>query len=48
MATTRLHMTAEKYKLLPETSQPTELINGEVIVSPTPRLTHQMISARMV
>lgn len=47
MATTKARMTAEEYKQLPETMQPTELIDGEIIVSPTPRLTHQIISARL-
>src|SRR5687768_3772146 len=47
MATIKTQMTAHEYKQLPETTQPTELINGEMIVSPTPKLTHQMISIRL-
>jgi Uma2 family endonuclease len=34
-------MTAEEFSQLPETSQPMELIHGEVIVSPTPKDPHQ-------
>jgi len=40
-------MTVEDYIKLPQTTQPTELINGEIIVSPTPKLTHQMISGNL-
>jgi len=47
MATTKTRMTAQDYKQLPETAQPMELIDGEIIVSPTPKLTHQMISIRL-
>lgn len=36
-------MTAEAFSQLPETSLPIELINGEVIVSPTPKDQHQHI-----
>ena len=34
-------MTAEEYFELPETNQIVELIDGEYIVSPTPRVSHQ-------
>jgi len=41
---TRTRMTAAEYLALPETNQPTELIDGELIVSPTPIPKHQQIS----
>jgi Uma2 family endonuclease len=37
----RVRMTPAEFKQLGETVQPTELIDGEVIVSPTPRNIHQ-------
>jgi Uma2 family endonuclease len=36
-------MTAAEYATLPVTTQPMELIKGEVIVSPAPKNTHQRI-----
>lgn len=39
----RIRMTVEEFKQLPETNLPTELIDGEVIVSPTPVYRHQEI-----
>jgi Uma2 family endonuclease len=36
-------MTIEEYFGLPETMQPIELINGEVIVRPTPSPKHQLV-----
>lgn len=39
----RIKMTIEEFKQLPETVQPTELIDGELIVSPTPRYSHQRL-----
>jgi Uma2 family endonuclease len=47
MATTKTRITADEYHKLPETTQPMELIDGDIIVSPTPKLTHQMISMRL-
>jgi Uma2 family endonuclease len=43
---TRTRMTAAEYLALPETNQPTELINGELIVSPPPVPVHQRISVK--
>ena len=40
-------MTAEEFHQLPETSQPTELINGELIVAPSPVPTHQRVAGRI-
>jgi Uma2 family endonuclease len=40
-------MTAAEFRLLPETTTATELIHGEVIVSPSPKRTHQLISSRL-
>jgi Uma2 family endonuclease len=40
---TRTRMTAAEFASLPETPTPPELIDGEVIVSPTPRNTHQAV-----
>lgn len=37
----RIQMTAAEFLALPETSQPTQLIDGEVIVSPSPIPAHQ-------
>lgn len=39
----RVRMTPAEFKQLGETMQPTELIDGEVMVSPTPRNIHQEI-----
>jgi Uma2 family endonuclease len=39
----RIRMTVEEFKQLPESNVPTELIDGEVIVSPTPIYRHQEI-----
>src|SRR4051812_39595293 len=40
-------MTAFEYELLPETGEPTELIDGELIVSPEPTPRHQLIASRL-
>jgi|SRR6478752_8596318 Uma2 family endonuclease len=40
-------MTAYEYELLPETDKPTELIDGELIVSAEPTPRHQLISGRI-
>ncbi len=45
---TQLHtqtMTAERFLLLPETNIPTELIDGVVVVSPSPDIRHQELSS---
>jgi Uma2 family endonuclease len=34
-------ITAEEYFKLPETMQPTQLIDGVIVVSPTPKMPHQ-------
>jgi Uma2 family endonuclease len=38
----------EEYLALPESNQPMELIDGEVMLSPSPELRHQRIVTRMV
>ncbi len=40
-------MTVAEFKTLPETTQPTELIDGALIVSPSPRHTHQKLVLKM-
>jgi Uma2 family endonuclease len=40
---TQTRMTASEFMALPESSQPMELIHGELIVSPTPKNPHQRI-----
>ncbi len=40
-------MTAREFSQLPESNQPTELIYGEVVVSPAPDDVHQKISYRV-
>lgn len=45
---TTIRMTASDFLQLPETTAPTELIQGEVVVSPAPRVSHQRISHRLV
>lgn len=47
METSRTRLTADEFALLPETPQPTELLDGEIIVSPTPTPNHQRIVARL-
>jgi len=42
----KTRMTAAEFLQLPETNQPTELINGELNVSPSPLVRHQLSSAR--
>ncbi len=37
----RLRMSADEFRALPETTQRTELIEGEVVMAPAPRHTHQ-------
>lgn len=48
MATTKTRMTAQEYKQLPETMQPTELIDGEIIVSPSPLHIHQRLVMKLI
>lgn len=38
-------VTAEEYYKLPESTEPIELIDGEIIVSPVPQTTHQFVVA---
>jgi Uma2 family endonuclease len=40
-------MTAFEYELLPETGEPTELIDGELMVSAEPTPRHQLIAGRI-
>ncbi len=40
-------MTAFEYELLPETDAPTELIDGELIVSAEPTPRHQLVASRL-
>jgi Uma2 family endonuclease len=47
LAPEKTRMTAAEYAQLPETTQPMELYNGEVIVMPTPTPQHQMLIARL-
>jgi len=44
---TQARITAAEFAQLPETTQPTELLNREVIVSPAPLLNHQKIVANI-
>lgn len=44
----KTRMTATEFSQLPETNQPTELIDGELIVSPPPIPKHQRINRRIV
>lgn len=41
----RIHMTIDEFFALPETMTPTELFDGEMIVSPAPAFRHQAIAA---
>lgn len=43
-----VRMTAEEYFALPESMQPTNLIDGELIVSPSPVPVHQIIHRQLV
>jgi len=38
----RIRMTIAEFDALPETTQPTEMIDGEIIVSPSPIPLHQI------
>lgn len=46
-ATDITHLTLEQFLALPETLLPTELFDGEVILSPAPSFKHQEIAARV-
>lgn len=48
LAPDRARMTAAEYAQLPETTQPMELYNGEVIVMPTPTPQHQTLILNLV
>lgn len=39
----RISVSMAEFRALPESSQPTELIYGELVVSPTPRYKHQRL-----
>ena len=43
----QLKVTAAEFLALPETTAPTELIRGDIIVSPAPNLIHQNIVVRL-
>lgn len=43
----KIRMTADEFFQLPETNQPTELIDGELIVSPSPVFQHQFVSGEL-
>ncbi len=47
-APTRIRMTREEFMALPETNIAHELIGGELIVSPTPKDTHQGVIISML
>lgn len=40
---TKTHMTAAEYMTLPEMTQPMQLIEGEIVLSPAPKHTHQKV-----
>jgi Uma2 family endonuclease len=40
-------VTAAEFRALPETTQPTELIEGEIVMSPAPKHLHQRIAFRV-
>lgn len=48
MIQTKQRMTIAEFKALPETLVPTELIEGELIVSPSPKNAHQAASSKLV
>jgi Uma2 family endonuclease len=48
MATTKTHITIHDYYQLPETTQPTEFIDGEIVVAPGPLDYHQEISMNIL
>jgi Uma2 family endonuclease len=45
---TQIRMTATEFFQLPQSAQPTELIDGELLVSPSPVPEHQRVSRRLV
>jgi Uma2 family endonuclease len=44
---TQTRMLAADFLALPESSQPTELIDGEIVMTPAPRHTHQKLVYRL-
>lgn len=47
MDTSTTRVTAEEFFDLPETTQPMELLDGEIVVSPAPTYNHQQIVLRL-
>ncbi|MEO0562732.1 MAG: Uma2 family endonuclease [Chloroflexota bacterium] len=43
----QIRVSADEYRRLPETNQPTELIGGQVVVSPSPISDHQRVVRRL-
>ena len=43
-----IHMQADAFLALPETTAPTELLEGEVVVSPAPKVSHQIALSNLV
>jgi Uma2 family endonuclease len=48
MDKTTLRITTADYDQLPETSQPTELIDGEIVMAPAPNIYHQKIAFNII
>jgi Uma2 family endonuclease len=46
--TIQTRMTAAEYALLPETTQPMELIDGEMIELPAPKVLHQRLVVKLI
>lgn len=45
--TDKTRVTAAEFRALPETNQPTELIEGEIIMAPAPRDKHQEVVGKL-
>lgn len=48
LVTTSTRLSAQEFLALPETTQPTELIYGEISMAPAPSLSHQDVSHHIV
>lgn len=48
MDKTPLRVTAADYAQLQETLQPTELIDGEIVMAPAPNIYHQKIAFNII